>query len=115
MDPRAAPATLARRLRGALPDDPYPAVGFDGEGAVAIGRQYSPPRLDVAVELFVSKNDAVRFGRTLGWKRSDTAALAVHLIPGEHRVLFNPEVAPVLAGEIKASIAARVAASPSLK
>jgi hypothetical protein len=67
----------------------------------------------VALDLFVSKSDAVNFGRLLGWKRTHRGSVVAHPIRGEHRVLLDTSSAPALAAGIAASIAEREAARPA--
>ena len=105
--PRTAAAAVrrhARRPRSAGQAGQATANGFDIVGAEALRDSYVPRRTRLPLELFVSELDAISYGRSLGWNRLYSDLIRVHTIPGDHRVLLDPNNATVLARQIRQSL-----------
>jgi thioesterase domain-containing protein/acyl carrier protein len=102
--PRASVAALGQRLGSAPGNRAGSGEGFDGRGAFAVGLGYAPRPNGMALDLFVSERDAISHGRSLGWNRSHSGVLRVHIIPGDHLVFFDPRNAPTLARKIRQSL-----------
>ncbi|HKH88347.1 MAG TPA: AMP-binding protein, partial [Acidimicrobiales bacterium] len=100
--PRASVAALGERVAPGNRVDV--GEGFDGRGAFALGLAYEPRPNGLPLDLFVSERDAIAHGRTLGWNRSHSGPLRVHIMPGDHLVFFDSRNAPTLARKIRQSL-----------
>jgi thioesterase domain-containing protein/acyl carrier protein len=108
LGPRTAAAAVRRHARhpSSMPqgDELDLTGGFDVAGAAALRGGYAPRPNGLTLDLFVSERDAISHGRTLGWNRSHSDLLRLHVIPGDHRVLLDASNAGVLAREIRQSL-----------
>jgi thioesterase domain-containing protein len=103
--PRAA-TTLGRhrRLGSRGSDRGADRLAFDGVGAIAIGSRYALRSSGIALDVFVSRTQAILEGRSLGWSRSHADLVRIHAIPGTERAMLDPRTAPAIARAIRESV-----------
>jgi amino acid adenylation domain-containing protein len=94
LGPRSAVAALRWKAQhlGAAGRQDRVDLEEDFDPSVTLRLGYAPRADGIALDLFVSDNDAILKGRTLGWSRSHAGLLRIHSIRANHSLLDERNV-----------------------